>query len=85
MSTSSDGSKNRGYDAAECHAIRRAFRMSGPLLKCPRHPKHPLKVTWVEKTALPNGKEMPTFLQVVCEKCGFATGIDMLESDTPQA
>ncbi len=80
---SAEGQKGRGYDAAECYSIRRAFRTSGPELDCPRHPGHALKVTWVEKTPLPNGAEMPTFLQVVCEKCGFTSAIDMMESDPP--
>ncbi len=63
----------------ECRSIRKAFRLSGPAITCPRHPSHPLKVTWVQKTTMPNGNEMPTFLQVVCERCGFAAGIDMMD------
>ncbi len=52
-------------------------------MDCPRHPGQPLKVTWVQKTTMTNGKELPTFVQVVCERCGFAAGIDMMESELP--
>ncbi len=70
---------NRVYDAAECRSIRTAYRASCDIVMCPRHPGHALKVTWVQKTTMANGKEMPTFLQVVCERCGFAAGIDMMD------
>lgn len=50
---------------------------------CPRHPQQEFRITWEQKAPLLSGGEAVTFLQVVCPQCGFPTGVDMMENDTP--